>query len=295
MIALASHNFKKCPSKFSPEKKDMDNLLMEKEAHNMNENLKKDAKELLMEITHGKCAYCESPVNATAVLEVEHFRPRNGISGNPGGGGYYWLTYEWSNLLLACRNCNSKKRTKFPIGAKVRRAKIPLEDGRLISSECCIPTSSSLSEEEALLLHPGFDNPEKHFAFLSDGRVKGFTDRGNECIQVLGLNRKQLVLERKKIVDSMVRDIKRILVGIPEYGNGYFENEFERYFCRLLKLQEPTNAYSRLGWFIYNNFDHFIVRDIEGDSLKRLVREAFNYFEWKYKKQGAKAYNSECF
>src|SRR5215472_5170548 len=64
----------------------------------------------------GRCAYCESPVTSTDFGDAEHYRPKGAVTGEDrkaveyGGAphpGYYWLAYDWRNLLPACGQCNS--------------------------------------------------------------------------------------------------------------------------------------------------------------------------------------------
>src|SRR5207244_3555440 len=76
----------------------------------------KGLKELFLnELFHKKCAYCEGKVSGHFPLDAEHYRPkkevtegRTRLGGHP---GYFWLAYEWYNLLLACRDCNSGHST----------------------------------------------------------------------------------------------------------------------------------------------------------------------------------------
>ncbi len=49
-----------------------------------------------------KCVYCESPSAQT----VDHFWPKT---------DYPAKMFDWENLLAACRDCNSEKRTEFPL------------------------------------------------------------------------------------------------------------------------------------------------------------------------------------
>ena len=75
------------------------------------------AYDALKRLYYGKCAYCESKIEHATSLQVEHYRPKNGVQEDVKHYGYYWLGCEWSNLLLACPNCNGKgaKGIKFPI------------------------------------------------------------------------------------------------------------------------------------------------------------------------------------
>ncbi len=68
-----------------------------------------------------KCAYCESPIGAVSVADVEHFRPKRGARGFGESGDvsskeshfydnhYWWLSLEWENLLISCMKCNRSK------------------------------------------------------------------------------------------------------------------------------------------------------------------------------------------
>ena len=60
-------------------------------------------KEALVKMFRGKCAYCESCIAHIDYGHIEHFRPKGGKSGQPK------LTFEWSNLFLACGICNGKQ------------------------------------------------------------------------------------------------------------------------------------------------------------------------------------------
>ena len=60
----------------------------------------------LRSVFSGSCAYCEEWCRG----EVEHFRPRS---------QFPELVYEWSNLLLACHDCNHAKGPKWPAGGYV--------------------------------------------------------------------------------------------------------------------------------------------------------------------------------
>jgi uncharacterized protein (TIGR02646 family) len=54
----------------------------------------------LRPLAHGKCAYCESTLGVTTDLEIEHYVAKSRELD---------LAFEWTNLLPACRMCNSAK------------------------------------------------------------------------------------------------------------------------------------------------------------------------------------------
>ncbi|WP_426336646.1 AAA family ATPase [Pseudoduganella sp. R-31] len=137
----------------------------------------------LQERFASKCAYCESFVEQP---DIENFRPKIGASnldGHVDEDCYWWLVFDWSNYLPACRQCNLMKGTRFPIRgvrAKPRTVRPALE------------------REGRLLLDPCDDYPEEILLFLDDGRVTSESERGKVTIDVLSLNRGALVEARSK-------------------------------------------------------------------------------------------------
>lgn len=92
--------------------------LVEKGTHKFKSHYKKkDTKKKLIDIYNGKkCAYCEGTPATTSPIQVEHYRPKKKCRKKiPTHQGYYWLGYEWTNLLYACGNCNNSKGTQFPL------------------------------------------------------------------------------------------------------------------------------------------------------------------------------------
>lgn len=60
----------------------------------------------LLEMQYGKCCYCEKPIPDGGIgKQVEHFRPKS---------QFKHLKYDWSNLLMACAECNYAKLDEFP-------------------------------------------------------------------------------------------------------------------------------------------------------------------------------------
>jgi uncharacterized protein (TIGR02646 family) len=109
-------------------------------------------KKPLEELFHDKCAYCESHLQTVAFGVVEAFRPKS---------IYWWLAYEWENMLLSCEVCNVAKANRFPIMGKVAKPGVRGRD---------------LLAEQPLLLDPCLDLPEEHLAFKERGEVVGLRD-----------------------------------------------------------------------------------------------------------------------
>jgi len=215
-------------------------------------------------IYHKKCAYCESNIDAGASLEVEHFRPKNKVQETE-HTGYYWLAYEWSNLLLACEKCNGKshKSNKFPIEG-VRVEQPIFENGNLITHI----ESDYFLAEKALLLNPEIDDVEKLFIFKPDGTIKGLNNRAEKSIEIYGLDRESLKIARKKIIDdyatklrSYFDDIKseKISKDTFQYSTQNLMRELEN------KKNNPAEPYSRLYFFMFNKFDIFFSKLIPSE------------------------------
>ena len=62
-------------------------------------------KELIAAMSHRKCAYCETSINAPRGGPVDHFKPK---------ALFPSLAYDWTNYFLSCPGCNGAKGDKWP-------------------------------------------------------------------------------------------------------------------------------------------------------------------------------------
>jgi len=68
-------------------------------------------KKSLLDLSHGKCAYCECDLREEAkYMEVEHFEDK---ANNPK------KVMEWDNLLPSCKRCNGSKSTHDVLGEPI--------------------------------------------------------------------------------------------------------------------------------------------------------------------------------
>lgn len=135
----------------------------------------KSVKDALVRLFHGKCAYCESKITHVDYGDIEHFHPKSGPSGRPE------LTFEWSNLLLACGICNGTghKGDRFPE-----------------------------ADQGGPIINPCDDDPNDHLEFKFDpvshlSSVYGKTGRGRVTEALLGLNRRELRAYRSDFVKKL--------------------------------------------------------------------------------------------
>lgn len=179
---------------------------------------------------YGKCAYCEAPIVDYQNGDTEHFRPKAGVTdeddrpvllldeaGNillDGEGealrhpGYYWLAYDWQNLLPACARCNQPAVIS---GRKVgKHNRFPVEGRHAQKQE-------EVVAESPLLIHPASgrpeDDPELHLRVdTRTGLMIDKTNRGRACIDILALNlRDQLVADRRRACREVLRLVNEVV------------------------------------------------------------------------------------
>ena len=227
----------------------------------------------LKKIYNGKCAYCESKVEYIATLQVEHYRPKGKVDDEINHHGYYWLGYEWSNLLLVCPKCNGKnaKGNQFPIdGIRV-----------FVHTKKIYPHKTSLANEKPLLLNPELDNPREHFIFDEYGKIEGITVRGKRTVKICKLDRKELnIVRRKKIIDNTFIQLKRLIVGFESKESmpgKTFISMLKIIFKELANRQNSYHSYALLGWYMFYNFDKFVRVHINTNFQEPII-EAWNRY-----------------
>jgi len=183
-----------------------------------------------------KCAYCEKQLEKGS-FEVEHYRPKGGVSGcdHP---GYWWLALTWTNLLPTCAGCNKGlhqhivtvsttlaeveamqatkpsqlhgKATQFPVGA----ARLMAED-------------DEHDVEQPYLIDPTRTDPEPHLRWRADGLLSvveaaegpsGPSVLGAETIRCVALNRLDLAENRTQILDRLRTQRIQIIDALERDG-----------------------------------------------------------------------------
>ena len=162
-------------------------------------------KQALIEAQYGKCCFCERKIGADG--DVEHFRPKAAVRQNNASPlmkpGYYWLAYEWDNLLLSCSACNQRhKKNLFPLVNPNNRA---------------AAHNDSINEEKPLFLDPSQVDPERYIAFRKE---IPYAIRGNRfakaTISALGLDREILNEVRRDRLSYLIT-MRKILDLRSEY------------------------------------------------------------------------------
>lgn len=151
-------------------------------------------KDALVILQNKKCCFCESRITHISYGDVEHFRPKAGFSQDEADQfhkpGYFWLAYDWSNLLLSCQLCNQRyKRSFFPLKNPAKR--------------CKFNRSYSIAREEPLFINPSEIDPINHITFHLE-IPRGKTSEGQTTIKYLGLDREDLNEMRRDTLNSLI-------------------------------------------------------------------------------------------
>lgn len=181
----------------------------------------RDVRRALEHLFHGKCAYCESPVLASGPGDVEFFRPKAGVIAADGTHlplHYWWLAAEWSNLYLACIDCNriGRRQNGEESTHSGKGGRFPLEDEGLRAPP--LATGAVLAEERPLLLDPCADDVEAILVFTEDGLVQSTEQRGLVTIEILGLNRVALVEARRQTARRLKTLLQMVFLAQDSAG-----------------------------------------------------------------------------
>lgn len=204
----------------------------------------RDVKERLKADQMRKCAYCECRLNGD-YGHTEHYRPKNGYTTSEGAPlrtpGYYWLAYDWNNLLLSCSTCNSScKKNHFALAD---------ESARGIASR-------DTSRESPLLINPAEDDPARHIVFHDEIAVPrpsggGEDPRGRYTIDTMRLNsrpdlvenrlrllcRYRTMLQARRLAEELIRR------GLePVRGRGLLEAAE----AAIREMESPSGEYSAM-------------------------------------------------
>lgn len=201
-----------------------------------------DVKKQLILLHRNLCCYCESRVTDIAYGDIEHFRPKQGYKQDDNDSfhkpGYFWLAYDWNNLLFSCQKCNQQyKKNYFPL--------------KNISKRCNPLKSFDVSKEEPLLINPSLIDPSIHIKFDNEIPV-GITDEGKTTIKVLGLDREELNESRREVLNNLMA-IKSIYECLNDPVS---KEKAKNIFCK--SLDKALNDSGQYSLMLRNNFEKYV-------------------------------------
>ncbi len=145
------------------------------------------------------CAYCGAKLTTKEQFGfIEHFERRE---------GKIRTTYDWSNLFVSCKSCESCGIWKDMEGKH-------------------IPLSQVLKPDERSVIG--------RFKYLPDGRVASTEEEDAEVeatIEVFNLNTPKLVSRRKKLIEGLVSVLQ-------VYAAGQTDEELAAWFCEEIGFED---------------------------------------------------------
>ena len=208
-----------------------------------------EVRSALAELFFDKCAYCEYPLARTDP-NVEHYRPKARVAKVQGHYGYYWLAYNWSNLLPSCTLCNQPRRERpewpnpgrlptagkadaFPLVDEAKRAYVPSDD---------------ISRENPLLINPCTEDPGQHLTFDLFGGPVPLSEKGRVSIEVYNLDSARLNKQRSFVIEHMLTlaTMRKRARGIKDPAcRSEFLKEIRQQIERLTRRSAPYAGAAR--------------------------------------------------
>ena len=189
----------------------------------------------LIELFHGKCAYCENTHAASGDVDIEHFRPKTQVAENDDHPGYWWAAGDWTNLVMSCTHCNqnrSQEVIKFvpdddsdddPTITIIKKTVGKLDAFPTLDDVWVTDHTVPLSDENPVLIDPTISDPETCLDYVFHANEfctiygKDVDGRGQGTIDILGLNRRKLTearFMRQMTLNSYAAQVGRCLTEI---------------------------------------------------------------------------------
>lgn len=225
-------------------------------------------RESLKGLYKNKCAYCEKLSHAP---KIDHHRPKGKVVGAGNlNNGYYWLCYEWTNLLPSCTDCNSieAKSSKYPLTGN-RNNTHPTHGNPPVTNSAFFDYNSAFNTgEQPLLLHPEYSIPENNFTFDKQGKIFGSTPEGINTVEVLKLDNPDLNGWRRKIYEDHLSDLQSIVRKYFRPITPIPLNQFEELMSEWTeKIVQQANdeklEYTLFRKFLLNNIDLFFISELD--------------------------------
>ncbi|MCI0947875.1 hypothetical protein MJU96_014945 [Clostridioides difficile] len=191
---------------------------------------KKYITDALLEMSHGKCCYCEMKlIEEGKSINVEHFHHKD---------KYPDEVVEWENLLPSCGRCNSEKGT---------------HDTKLEP-----------------IINPVRNNPKDYlYLYNYRYKSKNRNKLGSDTIDILYLNdTDKLIKPRVNICMALFKRLESIKIFVEDYQNGTGvhtrrKNKIINEVKGVLRCAQPTEEYSAIvANVIINDDDYKYIKEI---------------------------------
>lgn len=227
----------------------------------------------LLEIHYNKCAFCETGISieeSTAFLT--HYRSPE---------LYYWLIYEWTNLLPVCEECKLYEDSQFPIMNKHKRVKTPPEDRTLWRADSDIHLA-----EDPLIINPELDVPEKYIAIDRQGNLQPIKRnlRAASTITAYKINMGSSAVARHRIIREITQKLYQAATDLLEETVRYpapyslLQKYFEPVLTELNAMAAQRTPHAMLGKNMLFNFEYFFIEECEDFEIMRVLEQVQVHF-----------------
>jgi hypothetical protein len=216
-----------------------------------------------------KCWYTECK-NPGADNDIDHYRPKLGVTEDRSHPGYYWLAFNWRNMRLSCQRANRPRRSPgsraaggkadhFPLLPNGLRATVPTDDisrefpGLLDPTDPLDPALLSFKPNGEIDLSPQFRGDPIAEAKISMSRL------------ALHLNWPRFVDARVTLYNLIERTVARGEREAPaNFSNTQaVSNAFKDAIRDLHAFMSPWAEYSAAARVYVESFKHvWWVRDV---------------------------------
>lgn len=235
---------------------------MEKDMINITKVTKRIAFRVIREkliATHGnKCGYCGSEMTFNNILEIDSYLPKSKYSEEAG----------LENYVLSCPICN-----------RIKGDKVPIDDNGKV-----------------LILHPYKDAYWTEIQINKDGIAEGKTEAGRNTVQMMYLNRPELVSYRLHNIANFIETIndKHTAYEVYTYSINQIENllkldieesELKEYFYRMIYANVIASMEAYLSktiiLIVLNNNDMFwnFVNKFDWNKEKVCMEDIKNTYD----------------
>lgn len=231
-------------------------------------------KSAMAQLSHQKCWYSERRIAVTE-LEVDHFRPKNRVTGAiPPHKGYWWLAFDWKNFRLAYSLINKRRTDAREENVQGKGCYFPLiDENARVPDTAAAPTVGERPE----LIDPCIAADVQLLDYaVEDGKVvERFTTAQNQTrhrraktsIKLFHLNEGTLIRDRHDLyvaIRHSVRRIEELEAEREAHGtlNPKQEDEYDNLLNQIgdwINSAAPFSSFARaclkqngdLGWNTY--------------------------------------------
>jgi len=215
-------------------------------------------KHFMARLSYDKCWYSEKRL-APSEMEVDHFRPKNKVTGaKVRHRGYWWLAFSWDNFRLAYSLINKRRRDAREGNVQGKGCYFPLinEDERVPDAVICATSRERptlidpCKKSDVSLLNYDVENGKVVEAVQLGENPEKFM-RANTSIDLYHLNEGTLIRDRMELyvaITHFVDEVERLTKKMETVGT-LCEDDERAYDAAIDQLGNFINSASPFSAF----------------------------------------------